>query len=194
VGVEPNAVGTFLLARALEMSGLTVDDIQVVPLTLEEHERGFLHRQVDAVVTFEPRRSRLLAAGAVQIFNSSQIPGEIVDVMAVRQELIDRRSKAVESLVKGWFRAVDYMKAQPEAAARVMAARENITPEEFQRSLTGLEIPDLEANLRLLGEGEDNLARRLRHLSAVMMSRKLLRSEVDTQTLIENRFVKRMKP
>jgi NitT/TauT family transport system substrate-binding protein len=192
VGVEPNALGTYMLARALETSGISVRDIEVVPAMLEEHERVFLSRRVEAIVTFEPRRSRLIKAGAVQIFDSSQIPGEIIDLLVVREDSLDRHKRAIESLLRGWFGALDHMAQNPDDAARLMALREKVTPQEFQLSLKGIRLPDREENLRLLGDGEDNLAQRLERLSRVMLKNKLLHDEVETDKLIVSSFVKQV--
>ena len=81
VGVESGALGAYVLARALQIAGLNRTDISVVSIPVPEQEQAFQGRRVDAVVTMEPNRTRLLAQGARQLFDSSQIPGEIVDVL-----------------------------------------------------------------------------------------------------------------
>ena len=64
-------------------------DIKIVFLGVSEHERAFKNGKVDAVVTFGSARTKLLAAGAKQLFDSSQIPGEIVDVLIVSEDVIN---------------------------------------------------------------------------------------------------------
>ena len=64
-------------------------------------------------------RSRIarqfLRAGATTLFDSTQIPGEIVDLLAVRASVIEQAvRKAVQALLRGWFDAIDYMKREPE--------------------------------------------------------------------------------
>jgi NitT/TauT family transport system substrate-binding protein len=56
VGVEANALGAYIITRALEKAGMTTQDIQVVSLGLSEHERAFKDGKIDAVVTFGPAR------------------------------------------------------------------------------------------------------------------------------------------
>ncbi|MFO0172455.1 MAG: ABC transporter substrate-binding protein, partial [Aphanizomenon sp.] len=83
VGVESTALGAFFIARALEKNQMSIKDIQLVSLELIEHEQAYKQGKVDAVVTFGPARIKLLASGAKLLFDSSQIPGEIVDVLAI---------------------------------------------------------------------------------------------------------------
>src|SRR5262249_31954962 len=81
VGVDNMAVEACLLSRARETAGLAASEIELVALELPEMERAFREQRDDAVVTAEPVRSRLLAEGATILFDSSRIPGEIIDVL-----------------------------------------------------------------------------------------------------------------
>jgi len=80
VAVESGALGAFVLSRALALSGMQPSDVNVVHLESNEHPGAFEKGQVDAAVTFDPYRAQLLAAGAKTLFDSTQIPGEIVDL------------------------------------------------------------------------------------------------------------------
>lgn len=193
IGVEPNALGAYILGRALELSGLTPADVTVVPVRLLANEQAYASDQVDAVVTFDPHRTRLIAAGARSVFDTTQIPGEVVDVLITRPELVESRAVALRSLVHGWFRALDYLRAHPHDAAVKMALRETMTPEEFTATLQGLELPDRAANARLLGPGQDNLVPALRRLSDIMVQYKLLLRPVDPSGLLDARFVPEAK-
>jgi len=194
IGVEQNALGAYTLARALEISGMKAGDIIVVPVPLEEHESAYAADQVDAVVTFEPRRTRLLAAGARQVFDSSQIPGEIVDVLLTRQELVEADGDTLTALVHGWFRSLDYLRRHPQDAARRLAPREQVRPEDFLQSLQGLELPDHAANLRLLGRSTGSLEGALRRLQTVMIQNQLLSRTQDVAVLLDDRIVRKGAP
>ncbi len=53
VGVENNALGAYVITRALETANLAKDSITIVPLDINEQENAFLQKKVDAVVTFD---------------------------------------------------------------------------------------------------------------------------------------------
>jgi NitT/TauT family transport system substrate-binding protein len=194
IGFEPNALGAYMLTRALEVSGLGVRDVIAVPVQLEDHERAFSSGSVDAIVTFEPRRTRLLAAGARQLFDSAQIPGEVVDVLLARRQLVEANNPALRNLIAGWFRALDYLKSQPDDFARRVAARERVSPATFLETLHGLELPDRAANQRLLGRGDGNLQAALRGLSGAMLGANLLSNPVELSQLLDDRFVRTRVP
>ena len=84
VAVESSALGAFVLSRALTLNGMQAGDVNVVHLESNEQTSAFEKGQVDGAVTFDPYRAQFLQAGATTLFDSTQIPGEIVDLLAVR--------------------------------------------------------------------------------------------------------------
>ena len=129
-------------------------------------------------VTFDPYRAKLLQAGAATVFDSTKIPGEIVDLLAVRASVIENRPKALQALLAGWFDALDYMKSNPQEAARRMGIRQQTTGEQFLEALKGLHIPSRAENLQMLGGAAPELTVTGRRLMALMIESKLLRSEL----------------
>lgn len=193
VGVETTALGAYVLARALEQVGLEPTDVTTVEVPLSRHVAAFTTGQVDAVVTFEPHRSTLLAAGAATVFDSSKIPGEIVDVLLTRRELSDSQSQALAALVSGWFRGLDHLRQHPDDAARRSAPRANVTPQQFLDSLQGLQLYDLQDNLRMLGSTSENLNPALQRLSDVMFRHRILSRPIEPP-LLDDRFLRMAPP
>jgi NitT/TauT family transport system substrate-binding protein len=193
VGVESTALGAFIITRALEQKGMSPKDIKIVSLGVSEHERAFKDGKVDAVVTFGSARTKLLAAGAKQLFDSSQIPGEIVDVLIVREEVINKQPKALQALVDGRFRALDYLTKNPQDAASRIAPRTGVTPEQFLESLKGLSSPNLQENQKLLGKTDPSLLNGVKRLSQVMLENKLLPKTVNPAPLLDDRLVNKVK-
>lgn len=187
VGVENTALGAFVLSRALQQAKLSRGDIRVVSLPVSDHERAYHEDAVDAVVTFEPVRTRLLKAGARLLFDSTQIPGEIVDVLVVRRDALDAHASQINNLVSAWFRAVAYLRTHPHDAARRMAKREGVSSAEFLDALRGVRIPDQEENRRLLTGNSPLLVESARKLAASMIEQRLLQKEADISALLDAR-------
>ena len=193
VGVESTALGAFFISRALEKNGMSVKDIQIVSLELTEHERAYKQGKVDAVVTFGPARIKLLAAGAKLLFDSSQIPGEIVDILAVSKEAITNSSDTIQSLVNGRFRALDYLEKNPQDAASRIAKRTQVTPEQILNAFKGLRQPNLQENQKLLDKSDPALVNSMRKLVQIMVENKLLPKAIDPVNLLDDRFIKNAK-
>jgi NitT/TauT family transport system substrate-binding protein len=184
VAVESSALGAFVLSRALALNGMQASDVNVVHLETNEQPIAFEKFWVDGAVTFDPYRAQFLKAGASTLFDSSQIPGEIVDLLAVRATVLEKRPKAVQALLAGWFEAIDYLKREPTDAARRMGIRQQSTGEQFLEGLRGLHIPSREENLKMLGGATPELAVTGRRLMSLMLESKLLRADFPIETVI----------
>jgi len=184
VAVESSALGAFVLSRALALNDMQASDVDVVHLESNEQPEAFEKGQVDGAVTFDPFRARFLRAGASILFDSTRIPGEIVDLLAVRANVLERQPKAIQALLTGWFGAIDYLKSKPEDAARRMGIRQQTTGEQFLAALKGLHIPSREENLRMLGGATPELVVTGRRLMNLMVEAKLLRGETDLQGVL----------
>jgi NitT/TauT family transport system substrate-binding protein len=159
-------------------------DVKVVHLESNEQPSAFEKGQVDGAVTFDPYRAQLLRAGATTLFDSTSIPGEIVDLVAVRASVLEKQPKAIQALLIGWFSATDYMEREPKDASRRMGIRQQTTGEQFLESLQGLHIPSREDNLRMLGGAAPELAVSGRRLMALMVESKLLRTALDIEGVL----------
>ena len=184
VAVESGALGAFVLSRALTQNGMQASDVNVVHLESNEHPGAFEKGQVDGAVTFDPYRAQLLSAGAHTLFDSTQIPGEIVDLLAVRASALDRHPRAIQTLLAGWFGALDYMQRQPEDAARRMGVRQQTTGAQFLAAQKGLHIPSRDENLRMLAGAKPELATTGRRLMGLMVDAKLLRTGIDIERVL----------
>lgn len=193
VGVEVSSLGLYVLRRAFDTEGLDLLDrgaVEIVPIDYPELAQAYRDGRVDAVVVFEPERSELIAEGANQLFDSSRIPGEIVDVLLVRDRLLDTRPGDVRALADGWFEARELLQRTPERALPIMAAREGVSEDAMRRSLSGMEIPDRAANRRLLGGGSSDLGATLERLAETMSRLRLLDPAYDPTPLLDDRLVR----
>ncbi len=185
IAVEYTAVGAVLLDAALEKAGLTAADVDIISCTFEEHENCYASN--DSVITFEPVRTILLKKGAHQLFDSGQIPGRIVDVLVVRQEIKKKNPETLKRLLSGYFQAVEYLHKQPDVAAAQMAPRQRLNPEELLASYDGLSLPGLFGNISLLKTNE--LQNTINKLSRLMLDKKLLTNAINVDNLIDGNFL-----
>lgn len=194
VAVESGALGAFVLSRALALNGMRASDVNIVHLESNEHPRAFEQGKVDGAVTFDPFRTLLLRAGAVPLFDSTQIPGEIVDLVAVRATVLDKQPEATQVLLAGWFKALAYLQQRPDDAARRMGLRQQSTADQFLETLKGVRFPSREDNLRLLAGAPPGLAVTGGKLMTLMLDAKLLRSPVNINELLAPGPLKSLPP
>lgn len=120
------SVSHYLLARALEQAGLAEKDVTVVNTSDADIVSVFSGTEdVQNVVTWNPLLSEVATfPGATELFNSAQIPGEIIDLMVVNTEALAANPNFGKALVGAWYETLAVMRAADEAgiAARTAMA------------------------------------------------------------------------
>lgn len=151
-GIAISALNFYMADRALASHGLTLEDVTIVPVEDIDMARYLSEGKVDAVVNYPPSRTRIEQAGLARaIFTSAEIPGEIVDVLALDETVSRERPQDVARLIRAFYRAVEYARTHPQDAYRIMAAREHIEPEAFRESISnGITLVRLEEQERFL--------------------------------------------
>ena len=161
VAVTPSTLGPYVLSRALDQVGLTLEDVSVVPMPLAEMAGSLRRRAVQAAAFFPPFSDYALRVGlARRLFDSSRIPGEIFDVLVVDPALVMQQRKELVLLLRTWQAAHDLADQDPDGADAVMAAREKLSVSRFREAEQGLLYPDLLEQVQLLKPGgtlEQNL-------------------------------------
>ncbi len=130
------SVSHYMLARALEMNGMTERDITVVNTSDADIAAVFLADPDAAVVTWNPQLMQVRSAkGANMIFDSSMIPGEIIDMLVVRENAPENVKRA---LVGAWYEAMRTMSGRGKTAKAAIADMANAaggTEQEFRSQL-----------------------------------------------------------
>ena len=95
-------------------------------------------------------------------------------------------------MLDGYFSALNYLKENPQDAARRIAPREGVTPQQFLKSLEGLVIHDLQENKQILAK-TDTLSRdKVKKVAKFMLENKLLNKQVDPTSLFDDSIVKKV--
>ncbi len=104
------SVSHYLLARALASAGMRERDLKVVNTSDADIVAAFSAASTTAVVTWKPQLSAVLAAADAQlVFDSSKIPGEILDFMVAKTEVLKANPKLGKALVGAWYETVTLM-------------------------------------------------------------------------------------
>lgn len=159
IAFEPNSVSMYFLNRFLEHHSIPRESVELVPIPLERHEQALLNLEVDAVVTYEPQATRLRQTGANLIFDSANIPGEIFDLLVVREELARRRAGDLAAILAAYFKALEFSRRNPGEASERMARRVGVDPATMGAMMRKVQIPTGEENVKLLLPGGDLAAK-----------------------------------
>jgi len=123
-------VSEYLLDRAMAVNGLRdrLKQLRLINTSDSDIATAFLSdTSASAAVTWKPMVSQILKQkGIKSLFNSSQIPGEILDLTVVRTDILDRPDgsgrKFAKALAGAWFEMLAQMSTSGPAADKVLAA------------------------------------------------------------------------
>lgn len=105
------SVSHYLLARGLESVGLSEKDIKVVNTSDADLVAAYTTKDVTAVTTWNPLVSEILAMPkSNKVFDSSQIPGEIIDTLMVNTKTLKENPNFGKALVGAWYEIMASMK------------------------------------------------------------------------------------
>lgn len=118
------SVSHYLLARGLEQAGLSEKDLSVVNTSDADLVAAFATDDVTAVTTWNPLLAEIEATPKVtKVFDSSQIPGEIIDLMVVNSDTLKDNPAFGKALTGAWYEIMATMSADSAAGK---AAREHM--------------------------------------------------------------------
>ncbi len=117
------SVSHYLLARGLDSVGLAEKDLGGVINTSDaDMIAAYSTDDVQAVVTWNPLVSTILEEpGANKLYDSSDIPGEIIDIMWVNTETLAANPNFGKALTGAWYELMTLMASGDEGALTAMA-------------------------------------------------------------------------
>jgi NitT/TauT family transport system substrate-binding protein len=123
-------VSEYLFDRAMTINGLRdqIKRVRLINTSDSDIATAFLgDTSANAVVTWKPMVSQIVKQkGIASLFNSSQIPGEILDLTVVRTDVLARPDGAGQKFAKAlsgaWYEMLAMMSAKGPAGDKVLAA------------------------------------------------------------------------
>ncbi|MDD1507315.1 putative urea ABC transporter substrate-binding protein [Pseudomonas sp. CNPSo 3701] len=111
------SVSHYFLARALETAGMSERDVTVVNTSDADIISAYATPSVEAAATWNPMLAEIKAQpGSTEVFDSSKIPGEILDMMVVNTQTLKDNPALGKALVGAWFEILELMQSGTPAA------------------------------------------------------------------------------
>ena len=111
------SVSHYLLARGLETVGLSEKDLTVVNTSDADMVAVYGTDDVTAVSTWNPLLSEITAMpNSHKVFDSSQIPGEIIDLLVINTQTLKKNPKLGKALVGAWYEIMGLMNGADKKA------------------------------------------------------------------------------
>lgn len=158
IGVEIGFVDHLLLLKGLEANGMKESDVELVNIPTAETPKALASGDVAAIAAWQPNSGQALKAvpGSTAVYSSADVPGLIYDVLAVSPASLSARAEDWKKVIQVWNKVAAYINdpATQDDAVKIMAARVNLTPEEYKPFLKGTKILTLEEAKKAFAKGD----------------------------------------
>ncbi|GAB2198787.1 putative urea ABC transporter substrate-binding protein [Sessilibacter sp. MAH4] len=133
------SVSHYLLARALDSVGLSERDLKVVNTSDADLVSVYGTSDVTSVVTWNPLLGEILTNPSSNlVFDSSKIPGEIIDLLVVNTDVLKENPNFGKALVGAWYEIMATMSGDDAAAKEAKT---------FMAEASGTDLTGYEAQL-----------------------------------------------
>ncbi len=138
------------VAKFLESAGLSVSDVNVVPLTAADGSVALVSENIDAVATYEPFVSNAVEASDKNtILYTAEGTNVIINGLAASETFLADRRDDVLAYLKAVEKANQFRKRNPEAANTIVAEWIEVTPEEVADLMKKITVLDIEDNKKI---------------------------------------------
>ncbi|MFZ5673600.1 MAG: ABC transporter substrate-binding protein [Pseudomonadota bacterium] len=152
VAFEAGTTSDLLINYALKENGLSIADIEHVPMGASEAGLALISGRVDAAVTYEPYVSTALAQDKSYkvIFTAATKPGLISDMLTANSTWVKEHSKDVQGLIRAWDEAINFIRANPKEGGEIIAKAVGSPMAEFEPAFKGVRFYNVAENMDFL--------------------------------------------
>lgn len=153
VAYERGATSDLLLNYALKVNGMTLADVNPVPMGASEAGLALIAGRVDAAVTYEPYISTALRQDdkVSAIYTAAEKPGLISDLLVGSPDWVKANQKDLEGVIRAWDMAVAFVRENPAEGGKLIADAVGAPMEEFEVGFKGVKLFDSKENIAILG-------------------------------------------
>lgn len=171
VAFESGATSDLLMNYALKQNGMSLSDIEHVPMGASEAGLALISGQVDAAVTYEPYISAALSQGDGHkvLYTAAEKPGLISDMLIASAEWLQAHPQEAEGIIRAWDEAIAFIRENPAEGQAMIAKAVGSPMEEFEPAFKGVRLYNAAENKQILGgEFQDSVA----EIGAIMQAAK----------------------
>lgn len=193
VTTEVGTLEHMFLLKMLKDNEMSIDDVNFTNMTINDAGPAFIAGSVDAAVLWEPTLSMAVEQGGTLLYSTESEPGLIPDTLAVRQDVIDNSSDAVQAVVQSWFDGEKLLDARDGAFLEATIKGAELGMDEYQTMLDGVTLFDKAMNEETFKDGEDftSLVYTLEQSAQFLMDTKMIdKIPEDVTAILDDTYIK----
>jgi NitT/TauT family transport system substrate-binding protein len=189
VALEEGTTSDILLNYALAQNGMTIADVQKVPMPAADAGSALIAGKVPVAVTYEPYLTLAMQQNknVKMIYSAGENPGLISDVLVVTDEFLKSKPGQIVALVKAWGAAVDDYRKDTPGGRAIISEAVGAKPDELTTAFDGVVYYSLAENKTDLSGNFTSKVIPEVHKAARAAG--ILQKDIDLSTAIDARFV-----
>jgi NitT/TauT family transport system substrate-binding protein len=191
VAAEAGVVDHFLLLQGLTKAGMTESDIKFQGIKTDAAAAAFEGGQFDCVAVFAPFTLQALKRpGSKVLFSSKDFPGVIPDHLVATDSAAAKKA-VMQKLVNAWYATLDYIKAYPDDAVKIMAEKAAVSVDEYKSFEDGTTLFTVDQAVNAFSDragDPTSLPEMARRINPFLVSSGLAEKQADLSTLFLPEF------
>lgn len=142
----------------LQKNNMSLKDMKVESMGSGDAGSAFVAGKVDAAMTWQPwlDKSSKTKNGHV-VISSKSSPGIIVDSLGMSESYVKKHPEVVKSIIKGWYKALAYIKSNPKDAYAIMSKSAGNSSSELKTEMTEqIKLYDKQGNKDYFGTAKNH--------------------------------------
>jgi NitT/TauT family transport system substrate-binding protein len=190
VAYEEGTTSDLLLRYALAKNGMSIDDINVVPIPASDAGAAAIAGKVDAAVTYEPYLTAALKEGKGfhLVYTAGRRPGIISDLLAVDPAFAQEHPDAIVGALRAWDDALAFYRSHTAEAQAIIAKKVGAKPADLKESFQGVLLYRPKQSLAFMQKKWLPLAAQV---TTLLKQQDSLKSQPDVKAATDSSFLRK---
>ena len=156
IATNIGTMNRMLLLTALEQAGLSESDVNITNMSEGDATAALVGGSIDAASIFDPQMSKAAKeSGGKVIFSSKDLPGELSDVLIIKDSIVKDRADGVQGIVDAWYQVQDKYNKDSDSVVDLISPKAELTNDEFYSLLDGIDIATKDYNKEVFANNKD---------------------------------------
>ena len=191
-----NGFNHIFLVNLLHQSGLTEEDVTIIPIPASDVPDALDEGTIDAGQTWNPYYSNAISRGYRELASTKDAYGIVTDVLMVRTDTLKERPEDVRRVLKALFKALEFRETDEIAAYSIMSEAFNMPVGELKETIGGNVFPDLMGNINAFEDSGEltSLYASGRFISDFLVRKGIVAESIDLKELNAPEILLSMSP
>ena len=137
IGIESGSMSSYFLSIALELNDIKYSEVVMMPMELHTLHKALKSGKVDAITSYPPLSIAIKKQLDVNvIFDSSSIPHKLLDIIAIKKEVIEKNPDLQNRFKQAWKLTLEFAQQHPEESYNTLTERLPISIDEFKHAMS----------------------------------------------------------